>query len=250
MPLSNNMFADIKRGMSKVMNDLKDDTFEKYYGFPKPVPESVIFDIIDPGDSYAPSTFGYKMTKRDFSDPDNLKGYTLCSPLDLKRGDNVRYAVKKRSSVSYVTGGSVSWVCGMLPSGEEFDPKAYKKSATYREEIKAKYTTFTTEDKPKYVTLSSPHDSSKKWSVQLSGQTVFFWRLPVITLQERQDNAGVLKLVKASGDNPDMTAGLIDFALFVQSATSEELFAMAHAKLAQEKQQHKDKRNNVKNIQL
>ena len=236
--------------VSDVQKLLQNVSFEKYYGFPRPDPENTIFDIIDPTESFSKPSFGYKMSKREFSDPDKLRGFHLCCPQEIKRGDIVRYAVKKRSGVEYVTGGLVRWVDGMLPKDVDFDTNAFKRDGGYREDIASRYTMYTSLGRPKYISLTAPSDSKKRWSVQLSGQKVFFWRLPAITQQERQDMSDAMEFAKEIEVDPGMATAMIDFAKFINSATSDELYALADARKEEERQRRKDKKNNVKNISL
>ena len=238
------MITNLSNNVEKITKNISRTIFESYYGFPKPEGDE-IFDIIDPGESYHASS-GFKMSKRDFSEPDNLRGYALATPREIKRGDRIRYAVvKKNGEVNYVKGGTVSWVDGMLPEDVEFDSAKYKRNEAYRNEIKAMYTDFTSKSRPKYISVASAYDQSKKWSIQLSGQKVFLWRMPALTQRGQQDAMEAIEFGKEIDEDPGLAQKLIEFAKYINTAPSEELYALYQARLEEEKQIKRDIKNRV-----
>ena len=184
-----------------------------------------VCDIIQPGDDFVPAK-GYQATKQMFQDPVFMRGYSLATPHDIRRGDKIRYAVKKGKIIKWVFGGCVKWVDGMTaPDG------GWEERSIIR--------------KPQFITLCNPHDKTKSWSVQLHGQRVWLWRLPFVSQKDRQkavEGIEIVNKLEASGETAET---MLSHVAWVASLTSAELFELAKDKRRQENENAK---YNVKTV--
>jgi len=182
-----------------------------------------VCDIVQPGDLSLPAKG--LATKQMFQDPAFMRGYSLATPHDIRRGDKLRYAVKKGKSVRWVFGGCVKWVDGMLAPDGSWEERS-------------------TAPKPKYLTLCNPHDKTKSWSVQLNNK-VFLWRLPFVSQKDRQKAVEGIEIVNKLESSGETAEAMLSHVAWVASLTSAELYELAKDKRRQEMENAK---YNVKTI--
>jgi len=189
-----------------------------------------VVDLIQPGDSITIGTAtGYEMSKEKFQDHAFMQGYSLATPWTIARGDRLRYAVKKGKKVRFIAGGSVKWVDGMLAPDGSWEDRCSIPN-------------------PQFITLCNARDKSKKWSLQLTGQKVFLWRLPFISQADRQAAAEGLEIVHSLGSKDESATNMVAHMAWFASLPSKELYRMARDREKEELAAAKDRRNNVKVI--
>lgn len=190
-----------------------------------------VVDLIQPGDSITIGTAtGYEMSKDKFQDHAFMQGYSLATPWTIARGDRLRYAVKKGKKVRFIAGGSVKWVDGMLaPDGQGWEDRCSIPS-------------------PQYITLCNARDKSKSWSLQLTGQKVFLWRLPFISQKDRQAAAEGLEIVHSLESQGASATNMMEHMEWFLSLPSKELYRLARDREKEELAKRNQARNNVKVI--
>lgn len=192
-----------------------------------------VVDLIQPGDSIlltTPGSQGYQMTKEKFQDHAFMQGYSLATPWTIARGDRLRYAVKKGKKVRFIAGGSVKWVDGMLaPDGQGWEDR-------------------TTSSSPQFITLCNARDKTKTWSLQLTGQKVFLWRLPFISQADRQAAAEGLEIVHSLESKGESATGMVEHMAWFAELSSKELYKMARDREKEEIAKARAARTNVKII--
>ena len=198
-----------------------------------------VVDLIQPGEIGSsiqsillttPGSQGYQMTKEQFQEHAFMQGYSLATPWTIARGDRLRYAVKKGKKVRFIAGGSVKWVDGMLaPDGQGWEDR-------------------TTSSSPQFITLCNARDKTKSWSLQLTGQKVFLWRLPFISQKDRQAAAEGLEIVHSLESKGESATGMVEHMAWFESLSSKQLYKLARDREKEELAAAKDRRNNVKII--
>jgi len=190
-----------------------------------------VVDLIQPGETILlTSGQGYEMTKEKFQDHSFMQGYVLATPWTIARGDRLRYAVKKGKKVRFIAGGSVKWVDGMLaPDGQGWEDRCSIPN-------------------PQFIQLCNARDKTKKWSLQLTGQKVFLWRLPFISQADRQAAAEGLEIVHSLGSKDESATNMVAHMAWFASLPSKELYRMARDREKEEIRAKRDKALNVKVI--
>jgi len=190
-----------------------------------------VVDLIQPGDNITIGTAtGYEMSKEKFQDHAFMQGYSLATPWTIARGDRLRYAVKKGKKVRFIAGGSVKWVDGMLaPDGQGWEDRCSIPN-------------------PQFIQLCNARDKSKKWSLQLTGQKVFLWRLPFISQKDRQAAAEGLEIVHTLESQGASATNMMEHMEWFLSLPSKELYRLARDREKEELKAKRDKALNVKVI--
>lgn len=175
-----------------------------------------VCDIIQPDGVQAPAK-GYRATKQMFQDAVFMRGYSLATPHDIRRGDKIRYAVKKGRTTKWVFGGCVKWVDGMTSPDGGWEDRS-------------------TVLKPQFITLCNPHDKTKSWSVQLAtpGARVFLWRLPFVGQKDRQKAVEGIEIVNKLESTGETAGKMLSYMEWVATLSSADLFELAKDKRRQE----------------
>ena len=201
-----------------ILNELRQAHLASYYG--DDIAEiaddtPAVCELIQPGDHYEKSS-GFTASKVQFSDHDYMRGYSLCTPHDIQRGDRLRYAYKKRGVVHWIHGGAVRWVDGMeaVDGGETWE-------------------TTSTIRKPKFISMCSPSDNKKRWSIQLSLKP-YLWRLPFVTQKDRQAAVEGIEIVQKLEKTGETAEGILSHLDWIATMSSAELFDLARDRQRQE----------------